>query len=137
MNCNNFLFWFDILYLVVNNPYTHILGFWKKEEFYREVPTVHFKKQFLVVLELEQEGSFITYSTYQRYNQLQQQNIRIPLIQVGIWLLNLIDEFIYRYVNNFTKSRNQKFDFFKIDLYSFFVGFFLQFFCSGCHIFLK
>lgn len=89
MNCNNFLFWLDILYLVVNNPYTHILGFWKKEEFYREVPTVHFKKQFLVVLELEQEGSFITYSTYQRYNQLQQQNIRIPLIQV----LNLIIEF--------------------------------------------
>ena len=59
-------------------------GFWKKEEYYREVPTVSFKKQLLVVFELEQEGSYITYSTYQRYNQLQQQNIRIPLIQVKL-----------------------------------------------------
>jgi transmembrane protein 231 len=65
-----------------NTLYIFSEGFWKREEYYREVPTVSFKKQFLVVFELEQEGSFVTYSTYQRYNQLQQQNIRIPLIQV-------------------------------------------------------
>lgn len=40
-----------------------------------------FKRQLLVVIELENEGDFITYSTYQRYNQLQQQNLRVPLIQ--------------------------------------------------------
>ncbi|XP_022342597.2 transmembrane protein 231-like isoform X2 [Crassostrea virginica] len=75
---------FCVLFLVFIPPLFVVYrsyGFWKKEEYYREVPTVSFKKQLLVVFELEQEGSYITYSTYQRYNQLQQQNIRIPLIQ--------------------------------------------------------
>ncbi|VDI50122.1 transmembrane protein 231-like isoform X1 [Mytilus galloprovincialis] len=56
-------------------------GFWLKEGFYEETPDIEFKRQLLLVLELENEGDFITYSTYQRYNQLQQQNLRVPLIQ--------------------------------------------------------
>ena len=60
-----------------------LTGFWIKQEYYREYPTVLFKKQLLLVLELDQEGSYLTYSTFQKYNTLQQQNLRVPMIQVS------------------------------------------------------
>ncbi|KAJ8303244.1 hypothetical protein KUTeg_019640, partial [Tegillarca granosa] len=73
-----------ILFLTVIPPLFVVYrsyGFWIKETYYREVPTVLFKKQLLLVLELEGGQNSITYSTFQRYNQMQQQNLRIPLIQ--------------------------------------------------------
>ena len=69
---------------VSNTPFSP--GFWLKENFYEETPDVKFKRQLLVVIELENEGDFLTYSTYQRYNQLQQQNLRVPLIQVSLFI---------------------------------------------------
>ena len=35
-----------------------------------------------MVAELEAEGSYLTYSTFQNYNNLQQANLRVPLITV-------------------------------------------------------
>ncbi|KAL4234256.1 hypothetical protein ACF0H5_005906 [Mactra antiquata] len=55
-------------------------GFWKKTDTYREYPTIHFKNELLMVAELEGEGNYVTYSTFQRYNALEQSHIRIPLI---------------------------------------------------------
>ncbi|XP_060073829.1 transmembrane protein 231-like [Ylistrum balloti] len=60
-------------------------GFWIKEDYYRETPRVLFKKELILVLELDDTSnaglSYLTYSTYQRYNELQQQNLRVPVIQ--------------------------------------------------------
>ncbi|KAL5021529.1 hypothetical protein ScPMuIL_000684 [Solemya velum] len=56
-------------------------GFWLKEAYYREYPDVDFKKELLLVLELEGETNYITYSTFPKYNQLRQQFLRLPLIK--------------------------------------------------------
>ena len=57
---------------------------------YRETPRVLFKKELILVLELEgsTDQDYLTYSTYQRYNQLQQQTLRVPLIEVWLCFLN-------------------------------------------------
>ncbi|KAK6178000.1 hypothetical protein SNE40_012846 [Patella caerulea] len=56
-------------------------GFWLKEAYYRELPDVTFKRDLMLVLELEGQGSYVTYSTYQKYNQLQQDQLRVPVIK--------------------------------------------------------
>ncbi|XP_069114573.1 transmembrane protein 231-like [Argopecten irradians] len=60
-------------------------GFWIKEDYYRETPRVLFKKELILVVELEDPNnaglSYLTYSTYQRYNELQQNNVRVPVVQ--------------------------------------------------------
>ncbi|XP_064599198.1 transmembrane protein 231-like [Liolophura sinensis] len=55
-------------------------GFWQREAYFREVPSITFKKQLLMVLELR-NGQYVTWSTYQNYNQLQQEHLRIPAIK--------------------------------------------------------
>ncbi|KAK7498112.1 hypothetical protein BaRGS_00010700 [Batillaria attramentaria] len=58
-------------------------GFWIKEATYREIPTVAFKHDILLIVELNNagaEGNYLTYSTFQMYNQLQEQRLRIPVI---------------------------------------------------------
>ncbi|ESO96883.1 hypothetical protein LOTGIDRAFT_115323 [Lottia gigantea] len=56
-------------------------GFWIKEAYYRELPEITFKRELLLVLDLEGQGNYVTYSTYQKYNQLQQDNLRVPVIK--------------------------------------------------------
>lgn len=56
-------------------------GFWLKESFYREQPDVRFKHEILLVLQGNTPGSFLAYSTFQNFNQLLQQKLRIPLIK--------------------------------------------------------
>ncbi|KAH3768789.1 transmembrane protein 231-like [Dreissena polymorpha] len=55
-------------------------GFWKKTDTYREYPDVRFKNELLMVAELEGDGNYVTYSTFQTYNTLQQNHLRVPLI---------------------------------------------------------
>ncbi|XP_072024456.1 transmembrane protein 231-like [Amphiura filiformis] len=55
-------------------------GFWLKEDFYREQPSVSFKHQIMMVLDLL-DSSYLTWSTYQNYNQLQQDHLRVPLVK--------------------------------------------------------
>jgi len=62
-----------------------LVGFWIKTDVYREHPEVHFKHQLLMVAELEGEGDYVTYSTYQTYNVLQQAKIRMPIISVSVF----------------------------------------------------
>ena len=62
-----------------------ILGFWRKTDTYMEYPDIHFKQELLFVAELEGEGEYLTYSTYQTYNVLQQDKLRVPVITVSIW----------------------------------------------------
>lgn len=67
------------------------LGFWLKEATYREMPSVAFKHELLVILELGgtdvADGDYVTYSTFQMYNQLQAQRLRVPIIKVHVLLL--------------------------------------------------
>ncbi|PVD21280.1 hypothetical protein C0Q70_19451 [Pomacea canaliculata] len=60
-------------------------GFWLKEATYREMPSVAFKHELLVILELGgtdvADGDYVTYSTFQMYNQLQAQRLRVPIIK--------------------------------------------------------
>lgn len=53
-----------------------------KESSFRELPDVQFKNQLLLVLQGNTPGSFVAYSTFQNFNQLLQQNLRIPIIKV-------------------------------------------------------
>lgn len=70
---------FKFIFLTCN-----ISGFWLKESFYREQPDVRFKHEILLVLQGNTPGSFLAYSTFQKFNQLLQQKLRIPLIKVII-----------------------------------------------------
>lgn len=56
-------------------------GFWLKESSYREQPDVRFKHEILLIVQGNTPGSFLAYSTFQNFNQLLQQNLRIPLIK--------------------------------------------------------
>ena len=58
-------------------------GFWQKTDTYQEQPDVKFKHQILVILETLEAGKYVTWSTYQNYNQLQQKNLRVPLVKVS------------------------------------------------------
>ncbi|KAK3732038.1 hypothetical protein RRG08_026425 [Elysia crispata] len=65
--------------LVVYRSY----GFWLREASYREQPKVAFKKEFIMVLDLQNSagGDSIVYSTFQQYNNLLQSKLRIPIIK--------------------------------------------------------
>ncbi|KAK3755424.1 hypothetical protein QZH41_016624 [Actinostola sp. cb2023] len=56
-------------------------GFWMKESSFREQPDVQYKHQLLVVLQGNIPGSYLAYSTFQNFNQLLQQNLRIPVVK--------------------------------------------------------
>jgi hypothetical protein len=58
-----------------------LTGFWFKQSTYTESPTIAFKHELMMVLGL-QSGDFVTYSTFQNYNQMQGSRLRIPLITV-------------------------------------------------------
>ena len=57
-------------------------GFWLRESTYREQPDVNFKHQVILLLQGSDINTLVTYSTYQNYNNLMADNIRIPFIQV-------------------------------------------------------
>jgi len=56
-------------------------GFWIKINTYNEQPNVHFQYDVLVVLTTQSNGSYVTWSTLQNYNQLEMDNLRIPTLQ--------------------------------------------------------
>ena len=77
-------------YCLLTLPICHekITGFWLKESTYREQPDVRFKHEILLVVQGNTPGSFLGYSTFQNFNHLLQQKLRIPLIKVRSIKLN-------------------------------------------------
>ncbi|XP_046555549.1 transmembrane protein 231-like [Haliotis rubra] len=78
------LFMFGILVLTFIPPLFVVYrshGFWQKEAYYREFPAVTFKRDLMIVVELQDSGEYVTYSTYQKYNLLQQERLRVPVIK--------------------------------------------------------
>ncbi|GFO05915.1 transmembrane protein 231 [Plakobranchus ocellatus] len=65
--------------LVVYRSY----GFWLREATYREQPKVAFKKEFIMVLDVQNdaEEDSVVYSTFQQYNNLLQSRLRIPIVK--------------------------------------------------------
>ena len=61
-------------------------GFWLKEASYKEQPEIHFKHQFLVVLQGLTSDSFVAYSTFQNFNNLVNDKLRIPVTKVVYYL---------------------------------------------------
>ena len=80
----------ELSVLFINFVYLprNITGFWLKESTYREQPDVRFKHEILLVVQGNTPGSFLAYSTFQNFNQLLQQKLRIPLIKVSNSKLN-------------------------------------------------
>lgn len=74
----------DLCVLFINFAHLprKITGFWLKESTYREQPDVRFKHEMLLVVQGNTPDSFLGYSTFQNFNQLLQQKLRIPLIKV-------------------------------------------------------
>ncbi|BFZ12865.1 hypothetical protein BsWGS_15904 [Bradybaena similaris] len=56
-------------------------GFWLREATYREQPRVAFKKEFILILDLQKDQNPVVYSTFQHYNQLVQSYLRIPVVK--------------------------------------------------------
>ncbi|CAG5121819.1 unnamed protein product [Candidula unifasciata] len=56
-------------------------GFWLREATYREQPRVAFKKEFILILDLQNGQNPVVYSTFQHYNQLVQSYLRIPVVK--------------------------------------------------------
>uniref|UniRef100_F7GEC8 Transmembrane protein 231 n=1 Tax=Monodelphis domestica TaxID=13616 RepID=F7GEC8_MONDO len=71
-------------------------GFWLKQSSYEEQPTVHFKHEVLFVALLSSTpGRYLSWSTFPTFNQLQGQNLRIPLVTVGgFYILSKAEFFI-------------------------------------------
>ncbi|XP_046842475.1 transmembrane protein 231-like [Xenia sp. Carnegie-2017] len=56
-------------------------GFWLKESSYKEQPEVHFKHEFIVLLQGLTSRSYVAYSTYQKFNNLVNDKLRIPVVK--------------------------------------------------------
>lgn len=56
-------------------------GFWKKINFYREQPDVHFKHKMLLLLETKDPEQLIFWSSFPNLNQLMSKRMRIPTIE--------------------------------------------------------
>ena len=56
------------------------LGFWKKIDVYREQPDVHY--EYELVLLLETDSGNLGWSTYHGYNELLQEQARVPTLKV-------------------------------------------------------
>ncbi|XP_033626423.1 transmembrane protein 231-like [Asterias rubens] len=56
-------------------------GLWLNDAFFREQPTVRFKHEMLLLIDTQDSASYLAWSTYQNFNQLQQQHLRIPLVK--------------------------------------------------------
>ena len=69
-------------YLLHNMQLVFFSGFWLKESTYREQAEVNFKHQFILLLQGTDVNTLITYSTYQNYNNLVADHVRIPFVQV-------------------------------------------------------
>jgi len=63
-------------------------GFWLREATYREQPIVTFKREFILILDLQSDlqsstqWNTVAYSTFQQYNHLIQSQLRIPITKV-------------------------------------------------------
>ena len=58
------------------------IGFWQKVDTYEEQPDVHFKHELVVILETDDPGKVIGWSTLNSFNQLLHDQVRVPLIKV-------------------------------------------------------
>ena len=56
---------------------------WLRVEDYYEFPDIHFKYKLLLTVDTSKDGDYIAWSTYQNFNQLQMDNLRVPLIKVS------------------------------------------------------
>jgi len=54
-------------------------GFWLKFAEYHEQPEIHYQHELIMMAELEND--YLTWSTYQNYNNLQMEKLRLPLIK--------------------------------------------------------
>jgi hypothetical protein len=54
-----------------------------KEASYKEQPEIHFKHQFVVLLQGLTSDSYVAYSTFQNFNNLVNDKLRIPVIKVA------------------------------------------------------
>ena len=71
----------------VNQSYCFNIGFWLKEASYKEQPEVHFKHQFILFLQGLTSDSYVAYSTYQNFNNLVNDKLRIPVTKVVYCLM--------------------------------------------------
>ena len=84
----NLVFHDFISFCVINLLYYYILyskyylGFWLKEASYKEQPEIHFKHQFLVFFQGLSSDSYLAYSTYQNFNNLVNDKLRVPTTKV-------------------------------------------------------
>ena len=62
--------------------YCVLSGFWRKIDIYREQPDVHY--EYELVLLLETDSGNLGWSTFHGYNELMQDQARVPTLKVLI-----------------------------------------------------
>ncbi|XP_032891613.1 transmembrane protein 231 [Amblyraja radiata] len=55
-------------------------GFWLKVNTYEEQPNVRFQYQVLMITATSTSGDFVAWSTYENFNNLQGDHLRVPLV---------------------------------------------------------
>uniref|UniRef100_UPI00398E4CF4 transmembrane protein 231 isoform X2 n=1 Tax=Pristiophorus japonicus TaxID=55135 RepID=UPI00398E4CF4 len=55
-------------------------GFWLKVNAYEEQPNVRFQYQVLMIAGTSTSGDFLAWSTFENFNNLQGDNLRVPLV---------------------------------------------------------
>lgn len=65
-------------------------GFWLKVNTYEEQPNVRFQYQVLMITATSTSGDFVAWSTYENFNNLQGDHLRVPLVTVSnsTWYLD-------------------------------------------------
>ena len=61
-------------------------GFWIKHQIHRETPEVRFKNQALIIVHSDSTPFPFTWSTFNRYNALMDQYLRLPTVTVSCTL---------------------------------------------------
>uniref|UniRef100_A0A4W3JR88 Transmembrane protein 231 n=1 Tax=Callorhinchus milii TaxID=7868 RepID=A0A4W3JR88_CALMI len=57
-------------------------GFWLKVSTYEEQPNVRFQYEVLMIAGTSTDGDFVAWSTFKKFNDLQGDNLRVPVITV-------------------------------------------------------
>lgn len=78
----NGILWYNYkLTINTNAPPWHI-GFWIRESTFREQPDIRFKHDIIMILQGETPDSQLVWSTYRNLNLLQDNKLRVPMVQV-------------------------------------------------------
>ena len=60
----------------------YVSGYWIRLDEYSEYPDVNFMYRVILYADTSKNGDYVAWSTFQNFNQLQDDSLRVPLLKV-------------------------------------------------------